>query len=131
MKTESNKGVYTLAKSHTHGMTWNDFSLLSHPSPSPLVSQSNKHHKEPMFLHLLHSSYIFFTSLCYYCSKLVTHNNIYQHSWNANSLLVFSNYSFSMEQCCTIRISEVTSLLALCLMLSGTFYAKNYINVSC
>ena len=40
------------------------FQLLSHPSLLPLSSQSDKHHKEPMFLHLLHNTYIFDTSLC-------------------------------------------------------------------
>ena len=51
MKVEPNRRV----NSHTQGMAQNDFALLSHPSPLPLVSQSDKHHKVPMFLHLLHS----------------------------------------------------------------------------
>ena len=44
--------------------------LLSHPSPLPLISQSNKHHKEPMFIYIYIyiyiyiTQYIHFTSLC-------------------------------------------------------------------
>jgi len=50
MKTESNRSV----NSHTQSMAArNDFPLLSHLSLLPLVSQSDKHRKEPMFLHLL------------------------------------------------------------------------------
>ena len=54
MKTESNREV----NSRTQNMAWNDFPLLSHPFPLPLVLQSDKHHKEPMFLHLLHRIYL-------------------------------------------------------------------------
>ena len=36
-------------------MAQSDFSLLSHPSPLPLFLQSEKHHKEFMFLYLLHN----------------------------------------------------------------------------
>ena len=42
---ESNKRV----NSRTQSMVQNDFALLSHPSPLPLVSQGDKHHKVPMF----------------------------------------------------------------------------------
>ena len=45
MKTESNRGM----SSRMQSMARNDFPLLSHPSPLPLSSQSDKHHKEPMF----------------------------------------------------------------------------------
>ena len=38
----------------TQSMARKDFPLLSYPFPIPLVSQSGKHHKEPMcFLYLL------------------------------------------------------------------------------
>ena len=50
MNTESNRRVNL----RTQSMAWSDFQLLSHPSPLPLFSQSDKHHKKPMFLHLLH-----------------------------------------------------------------------------
>ena len=49
MKMESSRGV----NSRMQNMAWNDFPLLSHPSPLPLISQSHEHHKEPMFLHIL------------------------------------------------------------------------------
>ena len=53
MKTESNRRVNL----HMQSMAWSDFQLLSRPSPLPLFSQSDKHHKKPMFLHLLHRIY--------------------------------------------------------------------------
>ena len=45
---KSNGGV----NSRTQIMAWNDFPLLNHPSIATLslISQSDKHHKEPMFL---------------------------------------------------------------------------------
>ena len=58
MKTESNRRVNSCSQS----MAPKDFPLPSHPSPSPLVSQSDKHHKEPTTctpLHLLYSSSLF------------------------------------------------------------------------
>ena len=58
MKIESNRRV----NSCTQSIAQNDFPLLSYLSPLPLVSQSNKYHKKPMFLHLLHSGYIFYAS---------------------------------------------------------------------
>ena len=52
-------------------MAWSDFQLLSRPSPLPLLSQSNKHHKEPMYLHLLLSiSYIHHLVYTYLTSKI-------------------------------------------------------------
>ena len=48
VKKESNKRV----NSCTQRMMRDDFPLLSHPSLLPVVSQSDKHHKEPTFLHL-------------------------------------------------------------------------------
>ena len=48
MKTESNRRV----NSCTQRMARNDFPLPSHLSALPLVSQSDKHYKEPMFLHV-------------------------------------------------------------------------------
>ena len=47
MKTEANRRV----NSRTQSTVQNDFPQLSHLSPLLLVSQSDKHHKEPMFLH--------------------------------------------------------------------------------
>ena len=42
MNTESNIRVNLRMQS----MAWSDFQLLSHPSPLPLFSQSDKHHKK-------------------------------------------------------------------------------------
>ena len=55
MKIESNRGVNL----HMQSMVWNDFLLLSHPSPLPLISQSEKHHKEPMFIYIYIYIYIY------------------------------------------------------------------------
>ena len=49
MKVESNRGI----NSRMQIMVRNYFPLLSLPSQLPLVSQGNKHHKEPKFLYLL------------------------------------------------------------------------------
>ena len=46
-------------------MAQKDFSLLSHPYPLPLVLQSDMHHKDPMFLQLLHFAYTYFISKIY------------------------------------------------------------------
>ena len=43
-------------------MAQNDFPLLSHPFPLPLFLQSEKHHKEFVFIFI--TQYIFFTSIC-------------------------------------------------------------------
>ena len=72
MKTESNRRV----DSCTQRMAQNDFPLLSHLSPLPLVSQSDKHHKEPLSLHLFcYTSFIDHFFNTYFVLKI--HNVLY------------------------------------------------------
>ena len=68
MKMESNRGV----NSRTQSMAWNDFPLLSHLSPLPLISQSDKHHKEPIF-YIYYSVYPFYITL--FCLHILCFKN--------------------------------------------------------
>ena len=63
MKTESNRRV----NSRMQSMARKDFPLLSHLPLSPLVSQSDKHHKELMFC--------MYCTVCLLC--ITMHKNSY------------------------------------------------------
>jgi len=67
MKTESNKGE----NSSSQSIVQNDFPLLSHPSPLPLFLQSDKHHKETIYIFTFIAQYMFCTSLCLHTHTLL------------------------------------------------------------
>ena len=60
METKSN---YRRVNLRTQSMALNDLPPLNHPSPLPLASQSDKHHKELMFLHVRIVLHFIYTSL--------------------------------------------------------------------
>ena len=70
MKTESNRRVNL----RTQSMARNDFPMLNHLFPLPLVSRSDKQHKESMFLHLLRCIPFIRTSLF---NTYFVHNLLY------------------------------------------------------
>ena len=51
------------------GMVQNDFPLFIHPSLLPLLSQSDKHNKEPICFNIYCTVYLFYITLFAYSAR--------------------------------------------------------------